>query len=99
MAMKDDIRTVTEMKANAAGLLAQVNREQRPVIITQKGRAQGVLLDPASYEELRAAVGLLHLIAQGQEDLRRGRWIEQGRMFDELDREFASRERRARRKA
>lgn len=99
MGLARDIRTVTEMKTRAAKLLDQINEERRPVIITQDGRPRAVMMDVESYEELRNAVGLLKLVAQGEEDFRKGRWTAQGAMFDRLERKLKGLPRDARKKA
>ena len=43
-----------------------------------------MLLDVASYQELRDAVLLLKLAAQGEADVRAGRTVAQGRVFEDL---------------
>lgn len=85
MKIKEDIRSVTYLKSRAADLLEQINDTQRPVVITQKGEARGVLLDPDSYERLRATIGLLKLLAQGERDVLEGRVIEQHTLFAKLE--------------
>lgn len=84
MGMARNIRTVTEMKIRAAGLLDEINQAKRPFIITQDGRPRAVILDVDSYEELRAALGILKLAAQGEEDIRAGRWTSQDEVFRRL---------------
>ena len=73
MKIVEDIRPVSYLKARAADLLEQVNQTRRPVVITQNGEPRAVLQDPASYDEMRATIGLLKLVAQGEEDIRAGR--------------------------
>ncbi len=84
MDAKKDIRPVTYLKNNAAELLAQVNESQRPVYITQKGEARAVLQDPKSYEQMRSTIGLLKLIAIGEEDVRAGKTRAQELVFADL---------------
>jgi prevent-host-death family protein len=89
MGMKDDIRSVTYMKSNAADLLEQINRDGRPVIITQNGEPRAVVLDPTSYERMRSAIGLLKVVAQGEQDIRAGRAQDHETLFDALTRKFS----------
>jgi prevent-host-death family protein len=72
VSLKKDIRPVTYLKTRASDLLRQVNDTQRPVIITQNGEPRAVLQDAKSYEDMRYALGLLKLISQGEEDVRKG---------------------------
>ena len=85
MHIVNDIKPVTYLKSNAADLLKQINETQRPVIITQNGEPRAVLQDPASYENMRNAIGLLKLISQGEADIRSGRTKTQEKMFNEIE--------------
>ena len=75
---------MTYLKTRAPDLLAQVNQTQRPVVITQNGEARAVLQDPESYERMRSALGLLKLLAQGEEDVKSGRVVGQASVFESL---------------
>ena len=81
----DDIKPVTYLKSKAADLLNQINKTHRPVIITQNGEPRAVLQDPKSYENMRNAIGLLKLIAQGESDVRNGRVKTQDNVFKDIE--------------
>jgi prevent-host-death family protein len=85
MNIVNDIKPVTYLKSNAADLLKQINETQRPVIITQNGEPRAVLQDPASYENMRNAIGVLKLISQGEANVRDGRTKPQEKMFNEIE--------------
>lgn len=84
MSLKTDIRPVTYLKTRASDLLRQVNDTQRPVIITQNGEPRAVLQDAKSYEDMRYALGLLKLISQGEEDVRKGKSRTNDEVFSRL---------------
>lgn len=84
MNLSSDIKPITYLKANAADLLKQINETQRPVIITQNGEPKAVLQDPRSYENMRNALGILKLISQGEEDIKKGKTKSQEDVFDKL---------------
>ena len=88
MNIKEDIRPISYIKANAAEILEQVNETHRPVYVTQNGVAKAVLLDTESYEKMKKAIGLLRLLAQGEQDISEGRFVSQENFFTELDRDF-----------
>ena len=88
MKMREDIRPVTYLKSRAADLLDQLNKTHRPVVITQNGEARAVIQDPDSYERTKTAVGLLKLLAQGEEDIRSGKTDDQDEVFDRLARKL-----------
>ena len=85
MNITTDIRPVTYLKSRAADLLKQVNETQRPVIITQNGEPKAVLQDPQSFENMRNAIGILKLIALGEEDVRMGNTLSQKEVFARLE--------------
>jgi prevent-host-death family protein len=86
MNSKEDIRSISYVKANAAEILDQVNETQRPVYVTQNGEARAVLLDPASYEKMKKALGLLKLLAQGERDIAEGKITPQENFFAGMER-------------
>jgi prevent-host-death family protein len=76
---------VTYLKSRAANLLKQINETHRPVIITQKGKPIGVLQDPKSFEDMRKAIGILKLISQGEEDIKKGKAKTQEQVFNNIE--------------
>jgi prevent-host-death family protein len=85
MNISTDIKSVTYLKAKAADLLKQINETRRPVIITQNGEPRAVLQDPQSYENMRNAMGMLKLIAQGEGDIRKGKIKSQEDVFKDIE--------------
>jgi prevent-host-death family protein len=84
MSISQDIKPVTYLKTKAADLLRQINETHRPVIITQNGEPRAVLQDPKSYENMRNAIGLLKLISQGEDEIRRGQSKSQEDVFENM---------------
>ncbi|NMW22742.1 MAG: type II toxin-antitoxin system Phd/YefM family antitoxin [Chlorobiaceae bacterium] len=88
MNITTNIKPVTYLKAKTADLLDQINDTCRPVIITQNGEPRVVLQDPKSYEEMRNSLGLLKLLAQGEEDIRKGNLRGQEEVFSDIERQL-----------
>jgi len=88
MSNPSDIKPITYLKAHAADLLDHINRTHRPLIITQNGEARAVLQDPESYEAMKDALGLLKILAIGEEELREGKICSQEAVFGELEKKF-----------
>jgi prevent-host-death family protein len=91
MRIEQDVRPVTFMKTKAAELLRTVGETRRPIVITQSGEPKGVLMDFASYQELRQATLLLRLLAQGEADVRARRTVTQDQVFKTLRARLAGR--------
>ena len=81
MHITNDIKPVTYLKAKAADLLDQINDTHRPMIITQNGEPRAVLQDPKSYEEMQNALGLLKILAIGEDNIRKGNLRSQEMVF------------------
>ena len=82
MNISKDIKPITYLKANAPELLRQINETHRPVLITQNGEPRAVLQDPQSYENMRNAIGILKLLSQGEEDIKKGKTKSQNQVFE-----------------
>jgi PHD/YefM family antitoxin component YafN of YafNO toxin-antitoxin module len=91
MKASEDIRPISYMKSCAADLLNQVNTTHRAVVITQSGHARAILQDPETYEQTRAAIGMLKLIVQGEQDVQAGRLRNQAEVFTRLEKKLTTR--------
>jgi prevent-host-death family protein len=85
MNISTDIKPISYLKSKSADLLKQINETHRPVIITQNGEPKAVLQDPKSYENMRNAIGLLKLISQGEEDIKKRKTKTQKEVFEKLE--------------
>lgn len=60
----------------------------------KNGEPRAVLQDPQSYERMKTAIGLMKLLAQGEEDIRYGRTIEQEGLFRRLENKLKTRKKK-----
>ena len=81
-----DIKPITYLKSKTSELIKQINETHRPVIITQHGEPKAVLQDPESYEKMRNAIGIIKLIAIGEDDVKAERFKPQNDVFDTTER-------------
>ena len=88
MNIEEDIQPVTYFKNHSAEVLAQINRTRRPMVITQNGKARAVLQDRKSYEEMRRALGLMKLIAQGEQEVEQGKLVAQDDLFTRIEKKL-----------
>lgn len=73
--LREDLKPLSEFRANAAAVIAQVRRTKRPVVLTQHGRSAAVLLDVDEYEALLERVELLQDIQAAERQLTAGQGI------------------------
>ena len=81
----EDIKPITYLKSRASDLLKQINETHHPVIITQNGEPRAILQDPKSYEDMRNAIGILKLIAQGEQEIQDGKSKSQNEVFKDIE--------------
>ncbi len=73
MRYSSQVKSISELKANAAGVLAELGERQEPILITQNGQAKAILQDVASYEQTEQTLALLKILALGSRDVEEGR--------------------------
>lgn len=61
------IKPISYVKANAAELISQLERDRQPLVITQNGEARAVLQDIVSFEQTQETLALLKILALGNQ--------------------------------
>ena len=79
----DDIVPLSDFKARASELLKRLAETGAPMVITQNGRAAGVLLSPAEFDALTERARFVHAVAEGIEDVESGRVVDHQSMVAE----------------
>ncbi len=88
--LMEDVRPLSEFRANAAAFVEQVQATHRPIVLTQHGRSAAVLLDVGEYERLTERAEVLEDIRLAEEQVARGEGVE----HDEARRRVLARLRR-----
>jgi prevent-host-death family protein len=71
----EDVRPLSEFRANGAAFMNQVRETRRPLILTQHGRSAAGLLDVKAYEDLVAHAELLHDFQLAEAQIAEGKYI------------------------
>jgi prevent-host-death family protein len=71
--ISEDIVPVSDFKAQAAEWLKRIAETGHPLVITQNGKAAGVLLSPAQFDELSARARFVGAVDEGLADSEAGR--------------------------
>ena len=80
----EDIRPLSEFRANAASFVQQVQGTKRPVILTVHGRSAAVLLDVGEYETLLDQLELLRDVKAAEGQLKQGRTVSQAKAREKV---------------
>ena len=73
--LNQDIRPLSEFRANAASFVQQVHNTKRPLVITHHGRSAAVLIDVFEYESLIEKLELLQDIQVAETQIKEGKGI------------------------
>jgi len=68
---------VTTLKRRATEIIADLQEERDPILITQHGKPAAYLVDVSTYEEMNRRISVLEGIALGEQAVREGRTVSQ----------------------
>jgi prevent-host-death family protein len=71
--LAEDIIPVSDFKTHAADMLRRVAETGHPLVITQNGKAAGVLLSPAEFDRLSERTRFVAAVEEGLADADAGR--------------------------
>ena len=77
---------VTTLKRQATEILAELERDREPILITQHGGPSAYLLDVASYERMQQRMAVLEGIARGEMAAAEGRAVTHAEARARMDR-------------
>jgi len=70
--LENDIRPLSEFRANTASLVRQVKKTGRPLVLTQHGKSTVVLLDVRHYQSLISSIDRRSSVEEGDDAGRAG---------------------------
>jgi prevent-host-death family protein len=80
-----DIHSLTTFKRNSSGLMKQMKKTGRPLVLTIKGKAEAVLLDASAYQAVADQLDGLASIRRGIDQARKGMGRPAEDLLDELE--------------
>ena len=66
---------VTELKRHATDIIAELQRERSPILVTERGKPAAYLVDVNSFESMRIRTAILEGIARGERAVEDGRTV------------------------
>lgn len=70
-----DVKPLSEFRANTASFIAQIKENRRPMLLTQHGKGAAVLLDVQEYERILEEIEVLRDINVARDELTQGKGI------------------------
>ncbi|MFA5670133.1 MAG: type II toxin-antitoxin system Phd/YefM family antitoxin [Balneolaceae bacterium] len=82
--LDEDIRSLSDFRANAAAFIERVKSKRRPLILTQHGKSSAVLIDVEDYQKMLNKIQLLEELSSARKELDDGEGISNEELFNEL---------------
>jgi prevent-host-death family protein len=86
--IQDDIVPVGEFKKHASQILRRLHADARPIVITQRGKATGVLVTPEDFDRLVERERFVAAIHQGLAESDAGLGISNEELREHFDRRY-----------
>ena len=67
MKLSESVKSISYLKANAANLIDDINKNQKTFVITQNGEAKVVVQDIKIYEKMQETMAMLKILAMTSE--------------------------------
>jgi len=88
--LDQDIRSLSDFRANAASYIERVKSKRRPLVLTQHGKSSAVLIDVEDYQKLLDKIQLLEEISTARMELDNEEGVSQEEFFSELRAKYTS---------
>ena len=82
--LDQDIKPLSEFRANATACIKQVHDTKRPIVITQHGKSSAVLMDVQEYESLLDKLELLQDIRLAERQISENQGIAHAQVKNQM---------------
>jgi prevent-host-death family protein len=83
--VSQDIQSMTTFKRNSAGLVKRLRKTGRPLVLTVKGKAEVVVMDTSTYQQMANRVDTIEGIRRGLAQAKKGLGRSVDEVFDDLE--------------
>jgi len=87
----EDIVPIGELKAHLAERIRDLRSSQRPLVVTQNGKATAVMLSPEEFDRLTEEARFIAAVREGLEQADAGRTVPHDEVVKLLDARFPKR--------
>lgn len=88
--LDQDIRSLSDFRANAASYIERVKSKRRPLVLTQHGKSSAVLIDVEDYQKMLDKIELLEELSAARKELVNGEGINHDEFINELRSQYSS---------
>lgn len=80
-----NIIPISDLRQDAANILKKLNKNNEPLIITQRGRAAAVMIGVEAYEKSEHEKELLRILVKGEREIELGEGYDLNTVLAEAD--------------
>ena len=88
--LDEDIRSLSDFRANAASFIERIKSNRRPLILTQNGKSSAVLIDVEDYQKMLNKIHLLEELSAARKELDNGEGVSHKELFNELRSQYSN---------
>jgi len=77
MKLSEEVKSISYLKANAANLIEEINKNRKTYVITQNGEAKVIVQDIKQYEKNQETLAMLKLLAMTRDRSKLAKGIKQ----------------------
>jgi prevent-host-death family protein len=85
--IRQDIQSLTTFKRNSSGLMKRMRKTRRPMVLTVRGKAKAVVLDPTTYQQVADYLDAVAATRRGLVQSKKGMGRSVDEVFDDPERE------------
>jgi len=82
--MATPVVSLSEFKAKAAKMLAEMKAGNQTIVVTQNGSATAIIQDYEAHQRVQEALLMLKLVVQGEADISASRMVSQRQALDDI---------------
>ena len=86
--IQDDLVPIGEFKTHASKIMRRLQAEGRPIVITQRGKATGVLVTPEDFDRLTERERFIAAVEQGLAESEAGLGMSSDDLAEHFERRF-----------
>jgi PHD/YefM family antitoxin component YafN of YafNO toxin-antitoxin module len=86
-----DVHSLAEFQRNAKKHISQIKKSRRPIVLTVNGRAEVVVQDAKSYQELLDTIDQLEAVAaieKGLEESKQGKGVPARELLEKMRKKY-----------
>lgn len=87
--LDQDIRSLSDFRANAASYIQRIKSQRRPIVLTQNGKSSAVLIDVEDYQNMLDKIRLLEEISAARKELDDGKGQSHDDFMSELRSQYS----------